>query len=868
MGRNRLLLGSILALVGIHMTSCATPDTQHIPDAGSMREPGVPLALAEHRAETISDLRYDLELSIPEAREEAIRGRIIATLELSTINSPLIFDFAQPAEQVLSVKIGGQPASFEATLEHIVIPQAELQTGRNEITIEFVAGDSSLNRNDDFLYTLFVPDRARVALPLFDQPDLKATFDVTLELPADWTAVANGALLKVDDSTQRHTYRFVSTEPIATYVLAFAAGRFEIETAERDGRTMRFLHRETDPEKVARNLDAIFDLHAAALSWLEDYTGINHPFGKFDFAAIPAFQYGGMEHPSAIFYRARTLFLDEDATQDQLLRRASLIAHETAHMWFGNLVTMKWFDDVWLKEVMANFMAAKIVNPSFPDVDHELRFLLAHYPSAYEVDRTAGANPIRQRLENLNQAGSLYGAIIYQKAPIVMRHLELLMGESSFREGIRTYLDAHRYGNATWPDLIAAMAAGTDENLSAWSDVWVHTAGRPTIAVELDVQEGRVASLSLRQTDPTGQGRLWSQPLRVYLGYESTPGRWIDAYLKTDRFDLAEAAGLPAPDFVLANGGGIGYGRFDLDEASREALLEHLPNLDDNRLRAVAWLSLWDAMLEGQVAPRRLIDLATRMLDTERDELNIQRLLNDLSTATWRYLSHDQRVELTPHLEATLWRLLQDAPQARIKSAYLGGYRRIASSSEALKQLRGVWAGDVVITDLTLSENDLTAIAQELASRGVADAEEILDQQLERITNPDRRSRFEFVRPALSADQTIRDQFFASLSDAANREHEPWVLEALEFLHHPLRADSARQHIQPSLELLEEIRRTGDIFFPLGWLEATLGGHSSRRAADIVQQFLDQHPDLPPRLRGKLLQAADPLFRASKLELQ
>ena len=152
------------------------------------------------------------------------------------------------------------------------------------------------------------------------------------------------------------------------------------------------------PRRSRRNRDAIFDLHAAALTWLERYTGIPYPFGKFDFLLVPAFQFGGMEHPGAIFYNASGLLLDESATQNQQLERASVIAHETAHMWFGDLVTMRWFNDVWMKEVFANFMAAKIVNPSFPDMNHDLRFLYAHYPPAYDVDRTAGTNAIRQPL--------------------------------------------------------------------------------------------------------------------------------------------------------------------------------------------------------------------------------------------------------------------------------------------------------------------------------------------------------------------------------------------------------------------------------------------------------------------------------------
>ncbi len=260
-------------------------------------------------------------------------------------------------------------------------------------------------------------------------------------MPASWQAVANGVeVTRQEAPRNRLRVRYAETEPIPTYLFAFAAGRFQIESAERNGRTFRMFHRETDARKVARNRDAIFDLHAAALRWLETYTAIPYPFGKFDFVLVPSFQFGGMEHPGAIFYNAGSVLLDESATENQMLGRASLIAHETAHMWFGDLVTMRWFNDVWMKEVFANFMAAKIVNPSFPKVNHELRFLVSNYPAAYAVDRTAGTHPIRQELANLNEAGSLYGAIIYQKAPIVMRQLERLMGAEELQEGLRAYL--------------------------------------------------------------------------------------------------------------------------------------------------------------------------------------------------------------------------------------------------------------------------------------------------------------------------------------------------------------------------------------------------------------------------------------------
>ncbi|HKJ01031.1 MAG TPA: M1 family aminopeptidase, partial [Longimicrobiales bacterium] len=353
---------------------------------------GVPWALAEHRKATLSEVAYTISLDIPEARSDAIQGdtRVAFTWN-DPQGFPLVLDFLKAADRVRRVEVNGAAADWSSLNDHVVIPAAALRAGSNEVRLVYTAGDEALNRNDDFLYALFVPDRAHFSLPVFDQPNLKATVAWSLTLPGSWQALANGPLREESGTPERRTLDFAATRPIPTYLFAFVAGRFEVEDAVVDGRALRMFHREDDAGKVARNRDAIFDLHAKALAWLEEYTGIAYPFQKFAFALIPSFQYGGMEHPGGILYNASGLMLDETATQGQILGRASVIAHETTHMWFGDYVTMNWFDDVWMKEVFANFMAAKIVHPAFPDVDHDLRFLMAHVPAAYAVDRTRGA---------------------------------------------------------------------------------------------------------------------------------------------------------------------------------------------------------------------------------------------------------------------------------------------------------------------------------------------------------------------------------------------------------------------------------------------------------------------------------------------
>ncbi|MEJ2084323.1 MAG: M1 family aminopeptidase [Acidobacteriota bacterium] len=871
----RLMRGGIRALPVLAMTlilaSCSRAPSSQSNKTDSHQEllaPGVSQRLAELRAETISDLAYEVFLSIPQTKDAPITGRITASFELSDPSRGVVFDFAQDNDHIAAVWVNDRPAEYRSQSEHIVIDPTLQVLGPNRITIEFTAGDGPLNRNDEFLYSLFVPARARVAMPIFDQPDLKARYRLQLAIPEDWEAISNGPIEASEAKNGRVEVSFGQTRPISTYLFAFAAGKFQVETFEAAGRAIRMLHREIDSDKVARNSEAIFTLHASALDWLESYTGLPYPFSKFDFVLIPAFQFGGMEHPGAIFYRDRSLFLDESATQRQVLGRARLIAHETAHMWFGDLVTMKWFDDVWMKEVFANFMAAKIVNPSFPEIDHDLAFLIDHYPTAYEVDRTAGANPIRQPLENLADAGSLYGNIIYDKAPVVMKHLEILLGEQTFRSGIRDYLRNHRYANATWADLVEVFDSLTETDLQSWSRVWVDEPGRPTIETRIGIENDAVVDLRLHQTDAAGKSRIWVQPLEIWIDsaqQQIPPGSASRFPLQFDQAEVTVdgASGRPVPDLVIANGAGVGYGNFRLSAAYAAVLLRELPGYPDPMIRAVGWITLWDSMLDAGIAPREIVDLALRALPREDDEQILQLSLRYLQSLFWRYLTAQERDDVAADIESVLLEGLLSASSTSVRSAYFEVYRSIATSAGAVQLLRELWQGDRAIPGLPLSEDDQTALAEALALRGVEDSEEILERQYERIENPDRRDRFAFVRPALSGDPEIRLAFFESLQEPATRKHEPWVLDAVEYLHHPLRASESEPLILPSLELLEEIQETGDIFFPLAWLHATLGGHSSPSAASIVRQYLESRPGLPPRLEGKLLQAADPLFRAA-----
>ena len=822
---------------------------------------GISQTLASERAANISSVRYTLALDVPSQRQEPMRGTVSIRLVLAN-RAPLILDFAQPADNVSSIQANGQAVAIRSEHGHLVVPGESLEAGENVVDIEFIAGDQALNRHDEFLYSLFVPARASQAFPCFDQPDIKGSLSLTLGLPASWVAVSNAPEILRETSGDRVTVRFGETAALPTYLFGFAAGKFSIERGARGDRAFHLYHRETDAAKVAANRETIFDQHQQAIEWLETYTDRKYPFQKLDFVLLPSFQFGGMEHAGAIYYNAPRLFLDKTATLQEQLSRANLIAHETAHMWFGDLVTMKWFDDVWLKEVFANFMAAKIVNPAFPDINHDLRFFLQHYPSAYDVDRTAGTNAIRQKLDNLKDAGSLYGPIIYLKAPIIMRQLEQILGPDELRDGLREYLTRFAFANATWTDLIEILDRRTGDDLAAWSRAWVEEAGRPTIATNLVTANGKVSRLAFTQSDPRGRSLSWNQQLQVALGYEHG-ARITPITMNGPSVEVPRVADLPLPNYILANGDGMAYGLFRLDDRSRQFFLNHLGEIGDGLTRGVAWVTLWDDMLEGGTAPPQLFDLALRTLPEEREELNVQRILSHTHDVFWRYLSDDERAAAAARLEQTLRAGMAKAAPTSLKSAYFTAFRRTVTSPEGLAYLQRVWREQESIPGLTFAESDFIDMAQELALRHIHNTDAILKEQHARITNPDRKARFAFVMPALSPDSNTRDAFFGSLARVENRAREPWVSDGLRFLNHPLRRAHAERYIQPSLEMLREIQRTGDIFFPLDWTGAVLGGHNSSAAAQTVAAFLAAQKDYPPRLRQVIEQQADQLIRAA-----
>ena len=539
--------------------------------------PGVSLELANFRKANYSDVRYLLRFSIPELKQQPVEGVAQIAFRISDPH-PLILDFRGDSLQVHQVRLNGKAVDYTVKDEHILIDKERVAAGENRVDIQFTPADQSLNRRDEFLYTLLVPDRARTLFPCFDQPNMKSTFTLALEVPASWQAVANGAVEDVDSLSisNRHLIRFKPTEPLSTYLFSFVAGRLQKEQFKRDGRTIAIYHRETDPAKAAQ-CPAIAEEVFDALAWQADFTGVDYPFMKYDLIILPGFQYGGMEHTGATLYADRRMFLNSHPTLNERLGRSQLIAHETSHMWFGDYVTMNWFNDVWTKEVFANYFASRIVSPHYPEINHRLNFIRDYLPASYAEDRTLGANPIQQDLDNLRNAGLVYGNIIYDKSPVVMEMLVRVLGEEAFREGIQTYVRKFAYGNATWDELIDILDRLTDVDLKSWSQAWVGEKGMPEIEATIEGDE-----LVVRQRDAFGRGLIWPQQLAYRVAGENE-SRLVE--LNSDAAEVRVKHGLKeSPLRVLPNVDGRGYGFFRLDEAMAQHCWETL----DHAVRELA----------------------------------------------------------------------------------------------------------------------------------------------------------------------------------------------------------------------------------------------------------------------------------------
>ncbi len=842
-------------IIGV-LTSCQNKE---------LLQEGVSLELAEYRKGLYSNIHYDLDLDLTKSLEAPVSGIMTLKFDHLSPDENVILDFRGNAENIKNIYFKNESVKWRIKNSHIIITPPNEATETQEYRIHYTADPEALHSKTGLVYTLFVPDKASRLMPCFDQPDLKAAFELTLTIPKSWKAVSNGSEISRECTDKSCKVRFEPTKPISTYLMAFAAGAFKTETRPLDSlRTATMFYILEDEATVAQNLDAIFDLHTTSLKWLETYTTIDYPFEKFDWVLIPSFQYGGMEHPGSIFYNAERLMLPANPSFTQLQGRANLIAHETAHMWFGDLVTMKWFDDVWLKEVFANFLAAKIVNPMFPDTDHALRFFLSHHISAYEVDRTRGTHSIRQELPNLIDAGNLYGPIIYQKAPVAMNQLELALGAEKFQEALIEYLQTYAHGNATWDDLVSILDTYSEDiNLVFWSNMWIKNAGMPSFFIK-DISGESGKQFELFQFNNDNPSNWWPQTFNVAVGTKDTIVE-VPVNLRSRRSDILKLDSLEGFLYLVSNANGAGYGYFQMGQGSMDYLSKNLYTLGKPIYRGMVMAHLWEAVLNKRFSLTAYFDLLLEGANAETEPVVLEYCLGRIETIFNRIMTDSQRMARSAGLESVLIHNLTQRQDPGIRASFYKTLRRVAIGDNGIKVLEGVLKNEIEVGDFEFSEEDRLKAGFIIALHRGEEGLQLLDQLKDELKDEHKKERLEYMKMALSPDPELRKSFFYALEDHRNRKQEAWVLEALGYLHHPMRQDASREFIGPSIEWLPDIQRTNDIFFPKRWIETTLMQYSDPEAGDTVREFLYRNPRFPAHLKRILLESSDLMFRVEGL---
>jgi aminopeptidase N len=863
----------LLALVGSALAALpARPQAmpRHAPP--DLMAPGVTVELARHRAATLGETRYALELDLTGG--DRAPGRVVLTFERAAGAGDLVLDFRGTALGPVVVN-GVAVDDVEWRNGHVRVGEAWLRAGENTLSATFstpiAASGASIIRFIDpadgaeYLYTLLVPADASQLFPSLDQPDLKARIRLVLVAPADWDVVANtpGEVVRQNGAA---LWSFEETLPISTYLLAFAAGPWRRWSAPSGERSMRLFARSGLADEV--DADTLMRLNLRSVDWLEDYFGIPYPFGKLDVVLAPAFPFGGMEHVGAIFYNENQFVFREAPTTAQRLGRASTVFHEVAHQWFGDLVTMTWFDDLWLKEGFATYMAARMQADLLPGADAWLAFHLRNKPPAYAVDATRGTTPVWQALANLDLAKSNYGPIVYNKAPAILKQLEFLVGVEGFRAGVSLFLRRHAFGNAGWRDLLAAVEEATGVSLAAFGEAYILRPGMPRVETLLDVRRGRVAALELRQRparpEVSGEGAWWPGRVLVRLGYRDREDVVLAVELSGPVTRVREAEGLPAPDWVWSNDGDHGYGLFLLDPASAAWVAEHVGAEPDPLRRAMLWGALWEEVREGRMDPLAFARAVLREVDAEADDQIAAMLLG----RAWMALSHYQdparAAPLLPAWEALL--------AARADSSRLGYPARKASldllvasatTPAGRARLRGLLAGTHLLDGEAVRQPTRWSIVERLVALGEPDGAELVAAEALRDETPDADRRAFIAGAGLPQREAKARHFARMLGDPALNEE--WATASLAAFNAPGQGELTLPYLLPALERLEWIREHRRIFFLPRWLASFVGGQTSTAALGVVDAWLADLPDLAPDLRLKVLQQRDELERTVRL---
>jgi len=788
------------------LASCGhkTPPAEHRDTTGTapveqpaqiVKRAAMPELSAEYaalRRAQIADVNYSMALQLGD-QSETYSGHIIADTKIARpLVQPLTIDFS--GGTVDKVTIDGKEVSFDYNGYFITLPADQLKTGENKIAIDFQhkysSDGSGLHHFKDpqdgnvYLYTHFEPYKANRFAPLFDQPDLKASYTVEVTAPADWQVVTSTREDKIDTLDDgRKVWHFPASKKFSTYIFPLHAGPFVVWENKAGDIPLRLMARKSFAENVKPQ--DWFSATQNAFAFYQKYFDIPYQFGKYDQLIVPDFTIGAMENVGAVTFNEAYVSRGEK-TQAQRQRLANTIAHEMAHMWFGDLVTMKWWNGLWLKESFATYMASLALSENSEFNDVWQNFYLGSKRWAYNSDELDTTHPIEVPVPNTAEAFSNFDGITYGKGGSVLEQLPYYLGKDAFRQGVSNYLKEYSFGNAELKDFMGALGKAAGKDLDQWTQEWLYQPGVNTISTTYQCADDKIASLAIEQTAPEAYPTLREQ--KVQLGvYRMQDGKMVRAEALPVVYsgastEVKEATGLPCPAILFPNDEDWGYVKVSLDDKSIEQVTQHINDIDSAFTRLMLWQSLFDSVTDAKMPLTDWVDFALANAGAEQD-INVIRLISSHLEAAGAYLyrldlPQAQRDKKLDAIESFVWQKLNTAAaDSDAQKTWFGAFTQVAHSDKALDNAQQLLAGQRKIDGLSMDQDKRWSLIVLLNRYQHGDYDALLQAELKK-DNSDRaqnaaisarasRPRAEAKQEWLDNIQRKRDRYKLSQIKAA-----------------------------------------------------------------------------------------------------
>jgi aminopeptidase N len=716
---------------------------------------------ARKRARLISVDEYEVALDLRSAvqpQEPTFRSVTTIRFRCSEPGAATFADLLAPS--VESVVLNGEELDTAAVFDGARIMLGPLAQA-NELTVvahcAYSRTGEGLHRFSDpedgevYLYTQYEPADARRVFTTFEQPDLKAPFAFSVTAPEHWTVLSNGAPSgepRPPASGSGLTWRFVKTKPISTYITAVVAGPYHMahdhySRVLGDSSTLEIPLGALCRKSLAKYFDSddIFTITKQGLDFFHDHFDYPYPFGKYDQAFVPEYNIGAMENPGCVTFREEFVFRGK-VTQASYEGRANVILHEMAHMWFGDLVTMDWWDDLWLKESFADFMGALSLAEATRFTDGWITFANRRKAWAYRADQLPTTHPITADIRDLQDAKLNFDGITYAKGASVLKQLVAYVGRDAFLEGARRYFKRHAYGNTTLQDLLSVLEETSGRDMAEWSRAWLQTAGvnslTPQARYEGDAgAEEHIAELAVIQEGTGPHPELRPHRIAVSL-YRCTPGGTLERYARTEtdvhgpRTVVEELKGAQRPDLILVNDDDLTYCKIRFDAESLDTLRSRLGDLSNPMARALCWSAVWNMTRDGLMPAHDYLSLVQDFAGRETDIGVLQTLHTWSHSALVHYVAPQRRDEAGQALADCALRELRVAePCSGHQLAWARFFASVATSGSDLQLLQDLLDGSVRIDGLDVDQDLRWTFLEPLAAAGAAD-ESMLAAELAR----------------------------------------------------------------------------------------------------------------------------------------